>query len=72
MGLLQEKNTSNKILFTIHHLIQDSRLLAQRMKYLTRLHISAIFFCRVAMVVLALLDCTLSVSFWTKRCRNLT
>lgn len=33
------------------------------MKYLTRLHISAIFFCRVAMV--ALLDCTLSVSFWT-------
>lgn len=44
------------------------RLLAQRMKYLIRLHISAIFFCRVASVVavtLDLLDCMLSVSFWT-------
>lgn len=45
--------------------IQDSRLFAQRIKYLTRLHISAIFFCRVVMVMLALLDCALSVSFCT-------
>lgn len=65
VGLLQKKKTSNKILFNIPYPNQSSRLLAQRMKYLTRLHISAIFFCRVAMVVLALLDCTLSVSFWT-------
>lgn len=35
------------------------------MKYLIRLHISAIFLCRVVDVMFDLLDCMLSVSFWT-------
>lgn len=48
--------------FTVH-----LRLLAHRMKYLIKLHISAIFFCRVVSVdavTLDLLDCMLSVSLW--------
>lgn len=43
------------------------RLLAQRMKNLIKLHISAIFFCRVVSVdavTLDLLDCMPSVSLW--------
>lgn len=45
-----------------------SRLFAHRMKYLTKLQTSAIFFWRVVSVeavTLDLLDCKLSVSLWT-------
>lgn len=65
MSVVEEKCYTYRFNEDSMNPIQNSRLFAQRIKYLTRLHISAIFFCRVVEVMLALLDCALSVSFWT-------